>query len=57
MTTNRTVGKSLAFLTGAVPVSDEGTIEIFAFMEAAEESYRQSGNPAGLADVLAKAKA
>ena len=55
MTTNRTVGKSLAFLTGAVPVSYEGTIEIFAFMEAAEESHRQSGNPAGLADVLAKA--
>ncbi len=45
------------FRTGVVPVSVEETIEIFAFMEAADESQRQGGKPVSLADVLAKAKA
>ena len=38
------------------PVAAEETIEIFAFMEAADESKRQAGAPVKLADVLAKAK-
>jgi hypothetical protein len=38
-------------------VSAEETLEIFAFMEAADESKRQNGAPVALADMLAKAKA
>jgi hypothetical protein len=45
------------FKTGKSPVPAEETIEIFAFMEAADESKRQGGAPVSLADVLAKAKA
>jgi hypothetical protein len=45
------------FKTGKSPVSAEETIEIFAFMEAADESKRQNGTPVALADVLAKAQA
>jgi hypothetical protein len=45
------------FKTGKSPVSAEETIEIFTFMEAADESKRQGGAPVALADVLAKAKA
>ncbi|EDY16475.1 conserved hypothetical oxidoreductase [Chthoniobacter flavus Ellin428] len=45
------------FKSGTAPVSAEETIEIFAFMEAADESKRQNGAPVALADVLAKAKA
>jgi predicted dehydrogenase len=45
------------FKTGKSPVTPEETIEIFAFMEAADESKRQGGVPITLADVLAKAKA
>jgi hypothetical protein len=37
-------------------VSEAETIEIFTFMEAADESLRQGGKPVALADVLAKAK-
>ena len=44
------------FKTGKSPVSPEETIEIFAFMEAADESKRQGGAPVTLASVLAKAK-
>src|SRR5881409_366212 len=44
------------FKTGKVPVQPEETIEIFAFMEAADESKRQGGAPISLAGVLAKAK-
>jgi len=51
----RQVGKF--FRTGEAPVSAEETIEIFTFMEAADESMRQGGKPVALADVLAKAKA
>jgi hypothetical protein len=45
------------FKTGQPPVQAEETIEIFTFMEAADESKRQGGKPVALADVLAKAKA
>ena len=39
------------------PVPPAETIELFAFMEAADESKRQDGKPVSLADVLAKAGA
>src|SRR5205807_8418425 len=45
------------FKTGKPPVGAEETIEIFAFMEAADESKRQGGAPVSLASVLANAKA
>jgi predicted dehydrogenase len=45
------------FKTGKPPVSAEETIEIFAFMEAADESKRQGGKPVDLASVTAKARA
>jgi hypothetical protein len=35
------------FRTGVPPVSPEETIEIFAFMESADESKRQGGIPFG----------
>jgi predicted dehydrogenase len=40
------------FQTGVSPVPMEETIEIMAFMEAADESKRQGGAPVKLADVL-----
>lgn len=43
------------FRTGKPPVSAEETIEIMAFMEAADESKRQGGKPVSLESVLAKA--
>lgn len=42
------------FQTGVSPVSLEETIEIFAFMEAADESKRQGGKTVSLQDVLKK---
>ena len=45
------------FKTGVVPVAPEETIEIFAFMEAADESKRRGGAPVSVAEVLAKARA
>jgi len=45
------------FKTGVVPVTPEETIELFAFMEAADESKRRGGAPVKVADVLAKARA
>jgi hypothetical protein len=45
------------FKGGPAPVSAEETIELFTFMEAADESQRQGGKAVALADVLAKAKA
>jgi hypothetical protein len=45
------------FKTGKPPVSAEETIEIFAFMEAADESKRQGGKPVAIQDVIAKARA
>ena len=40
------------FKTGEVPVSPQETIEIFAFMEAADESKRLGGAPVKLSDLL-----
>jgi len=45
------------FKTGEAPVSAAETIEIFAFMEAADESKRQGGKPVTLESVIAKARA
>jgi len=45
------------FKTGVVPVSPEETLEIYAFMEAADESKRQHGAEVTLESVLAKARA
>jgi len=46
-----------AFQTGNVPVKPEETIELFAFMEAADESKRRGGAEVTLAEVLKKAGA
>ena len=45
------------FKTGKPPVSAEETIELFAFMEAADESKRQGGAPVKIETVMAKARA
>ena len=45
------------FKTGVSPVPAEETLEMFAFMEAADESKRRGGTPVKLSEVLAKAKA
>ena len=42
------------FQTGIAPVSPEETLEIFAFMEAAYESKRLSGQPVKIKDIMAK---
>jgi hypothetical protein len=42
------------FQTRQVPVAPEETLELFAFMEAADESKRLGGQPVRLADVLRK---
>ena len=45
------------FRTGKAQVSAEETLELYTFMEAADESKRQGGAEVKLADVLAKARA
>jgi hypothetical protein len=45
------------FRSGKPPVSAEETVEIFAFMEAADESKRQGGKPVSIESVMAKARA
>jgi predicted dehydrogenase len=45
------------FKTGKAPVSSAETVELFAFMEAADESKRQGGKAVLVEDVLAKARA
>ncbi|MDZ4289192.1 MAG: Gfo/Idh/MocA family oxidoreductase [Prosthecobacter sp.] len=45
------------FRTGMTPVTPEETIEIYAFMEAADESKRRGGAEVTLKEVLEKAKA
>lgn len=45
------------FKTGVAPVTPEETLELFAFMEAADESKRRGGVPVTLAEVLEKARA
>jgi hypothetical protein len=42
------------FQTGVAPVSAEETIEMFAFMEAADESKRQGGKPVNIKELLAR---
>jgi DNA-binding beta-propeller fold protein YncE len=44
------------FRTGEAPVAEEETLEIYAFMEAADESKRQGGAPVKLETVLSKAR-
>ena len=44
------------FQTGKSPVPVEETIELFAFMTAADESKRLGGKPVTLAEVLANAR-
>ena len=45
------------FKTGKPPVAQEETLEIYTFMEAADESKRQGGKPVSMKSVLEKAKA
>jgi predicted dehydrogenase len=45
------------FKTGKPPVSAEETLEIYASMEAADESKRQGGAPVTIESVMAKARA
>jgi predicted dehydrogenase len=42
------------FQTGIAPVSSAETLEIFAFMEAADESKRQAGAPVKISEVMQK---
>ncbi len=44
------------FQTGVAPVPAEVTVNMFAFMEAADESKRQGGAPIRISDVMEKAK-
>ena len=44
------------FKTGVPPVTEDETLEIYAFMEAADESKRQHGAEVTLETVLAKAR-
>ena len=44
------------FRSGKPAVSADETIEIYAFMEAADESKRQGGKEVRLEDVMAKAR-
>jgi hypothetical protein len=52
-----TVSIARFFDTGRPPVSPEETIEIYAFMSAADGSKAQGGRPVLIADVLAEARA
>ena len=45
------------FRTREVPVTAKETLEIYAFMEAADESKRQAGAPVTLESVMEKARA
>lgn len=45
------------FQSGVAPVDPKETLEIYAFMEAADESKRQGGKPVTLESVMTKAKA
>lgn len=42
------------FKTGEIPVPQETTLEIMAFMEAADESKKAGGKPVKIADVMKK---
>jgi predicted dehydrogenase len=43
------------FKSGEAPVSEAETLEILAFMEAADESKRQGGSPVSLDSIMARA--
>jgi predicted dehydrogenase len=45
------------FQTGKSPIPNEETIELFAFMEAADESKKQGGKPVSIESILARARA
>lgn len=45
------------FRSGEAPVSAEETLDLFAFMEAADESKRRQGAPVSVAEVRKKAEA
>ena len=45
------------FRTGVAPVSADETLELYAFMEAADESKRRGGAEVTLKEVLDKARA
>ncbi|HZK82651.1 MAG TPA: hypothetical protein VFC46_16320, partial [Humisphaera sp.] len=47
---------AIFFRTRKPPVAAEETLEIMAFMEAADESKRQNGAPVKLETVMAKAR-
>lgn len=44
------------FVTGQPPVNQKDTIEIYAFMEAADESKRLGGQPVAIRDIIARAE-
>lgn len=44
------------FRSGIPPISDEETIEIYTFMDAADESKRLGGVPVSLSEVLSRVK-
>ena len=44
------------FQTGQPPVSAAETLEVYAFMEAADESKRQGGKPVSIESVMARAR-
>lgn len=44
------------FTTGQVPVKPEETLDIYAFMEAADESKRKGGTPVNIEAVMTRAK-
>lgn len=49
------VGEIIKFFqTGITPVSAEETIQLFAFMEAADESKRRGGAPVSIAETIEK---
>jgi hypothetical protein len=47
---------ALFFKTRKPPIDSDETIEMFAFMEAADESKRQGGATVKIADVIVKAR-
>src|SRR4051794_35496805 len=51
----REIGKF--FKTGQAPVALDETLEVMAFMEAADESKRQGGRPVSLKSLIEKARA
>ena len=44
------------FKTGKPPVSREESIEIYAFMEAADASNKAGGKPVAIADIIERAQ-